>query len=39
MEFNDYLDFTDPDGVRLKGHRVWLNDLLYEVVFNHMAAP
>jgi len=28
----------DPDGIRLKDHRIWLNDLLYEVVFNYRAA-
>jgi hypothetical protein len=38
MTFEEYLDFDDPDGIRLKGHRIWLNDLLYEVVFNYRAA-
>jgi uncharacterized protein (DUF433 family) len=35
MNVDDYLDNQDPDGTRLKGHRIWLNDLLYEVVFNY----
>lgn len=32
---DDYLDFNDLDGIRLNGHRIWLHDLLYEVVFNY----
>ena len=35
MNVDDYLDTEDPDGTRLKGHRIWLNDILYEVVFNY----
>jgi uncharacterized protein (DUF433 family) len=38
MTFEEYLDLDDPDGIRLKGHRIWLNDLLYEVVFNYRSA-
>jgi len=35
MDWNEYLDTQDADGTRLRGHRIWLNDLLYEVVFNY----
>jgi uncharacterized protein (DUF433 family) len=35
MNVDDYLDTQDPDGTRLKGHRIWLNDIVYEVVFNY----
>lgn len=35
MNVDDYLDAEDPDGTRLKGHRIWLNDILYELVFNY----
>jgi hypothetical protein len=38
MNVEDYLDINDPDGIRLKGHRIWLNDLLLEVVFNYRTA-
>jgi uncharacterized protein (DUF433 family) len=32
MDFSEYLDFSDPDGPKLVGHRIWLDQLLYEVV-------
>jgi uncharacterized protein (DUF433 family) len=38
MKIEDYLDLSDPDGPRFVGHRIWLFDLLYEVVFNRAAA-
>ena len=34
MDFHPYLDLTDPDGPRLVGHRIWLDQLLHEVVQN-----
>jgi len=30
MNLSEYLDFDDPDGPKLIGHRIWLYDLLYE---------
>jgi uncharacterized protein (DUF433 family) len=38
MKVEDYLDLNDPDGIRFVGHRIWLNDLLYEVVYNSASA-
>jgi uncharacterized protein (DUF433 family) len=32
MGFSQYLDLSDADGPRLVGHRIWLDQLLYEVV-------
>jgi uncharacterized protein (DUF433 family) len=34
MLVEDYLELNDPDGIRIKGHRIWMNDLLYEVIYN-----
>jgi uncharacterized protein (DUF433 family) len=34
MDFDQYIDLTDPDGAKLVGHRIWLDQLLYEVVQN-----
>ena len=34
MDFHQYLDLTDPDGPKLVGHRIWLDQLLHEVVQN-----
>lgn len=36
MQVEDYLELDDPDGIRIKGHRIWLLHLLYEVVFHGM---
>src|SRR3954453_13712976 len=29
MVLEDYFDFSDPDEIRLKGHRVWIQHILY----------
>jgi uncharacterized protein (DUF433 family) len=36
MQVEDYLELDDPDGIRIKGHRIWLFHLLYEVVYHGM---
>jgi uncharacterized protein (DUF433 family) len=38
MIVEDYFDLNDADGGRIKGHRIWFNDLLYEIVNNHLNA-
>jgi uncharacterized protein (DUF433 family) len=38
MIFDEYLDLTDPDGPKLVGHRIWLDQLLYEVVHHRRDA-
>ncbi|HEY3242064.1 MAG TPA: DUF433 domain-containing protein [Phycisphaerae bacterium] len=32
MELNDYFEFVSPDEIRLKGHRVWIEHILYDYV-------
>jgi uncharacterized protein (DUF433 family) len=29
MQLKDYFDFLDPDDIRIKGHRVGIDDVLY----------
>ena len=36
MQVEDYLQLDDPDGIRIRGHRVWLYHLLYETIFHGM---
>jgi uncharacterized protein (DUF433 family) len=36
MQLEDYFDFTDPDAIRIKGHRIWIEDVLYEYVYRHL---
>jgi len=38
MDFSQYLDLTDPDGPRVVGHRIWLDQVLYEAVHNRRNA-
>ncbi len=32
MQLEDYFDFSDPNDIRLKGHRVWIQHVLYPYV-------
>lgn len=34
----DSLDFSDPPAIRLRGHRIWLEDVLYEHVYRALNA-
>lgn len=36
MIFDEYLDFLAPDEIRIRGHRIGIEDLLYEYVYNEM---
>ena len=34
MQLEDYFDFLAPDDIRIKGHRIGIEDVLYEYIFN-----
>jgi uncharacterized protein (DUF433 family) len=34
MQLEDYFDFLAPDDIRIKGHRIGIEDVLYEYLFN-----
>jgi uncharacterized protein (DUF433 family) len=34
MQLEDYFDFLAPDDIRIKGHRIGIEDILYEYIFN-----
>gem|GEM_PF-3568163 len=36
-ELEEYLDFADPREIRIQGHRVWLEHVVYEHVHNGLA--
>lgn len=36
MNLEDYFDFLAPDDIRLKGHRIGIEDMLYEYIHNAM---
>src|SRR5437870_11867884 len=36
MILEDYFDFLAPDEIKLKGHRIWLQDVLYEYIHRGM---
>ena len=36
MQLADYFDFLSPDEIKIKGHRIWLEDVLLEYVHNEM---
>jgi uncharacterized protein (DUF433 family) len=36
-ELEEYLDFADPGEIRIQGHRVWLEHVVYEHVHNGLA--
>ena len=36
MNLEDYFEFLAPDDIRLKGHRIGIEDLLYEYIHNAM---
>jgi uncharacterized protein (DUF433 family) len=38
MQLEDYFELDDPDGIRIRGHRIWLHHVLYEVVYQGMTA-
>ncbi len=36
MQLEDYFDFNSPDEIKLKGHRIWLEDVLLEYIHREM---
>jgi uncharacterized protein (DUF433 family) len=36
MQLEDYFDFLAPDDIRIKGHRIGIENVLYEYLFNAM---
>lgn len=38
MQVEDYLELDDPDGIKIRGHRIWMNDLLMAHLYNWMGA-
>lgn len=34
MQLEDYFDFLAPDDIRIKGHRIGIENVLYEYLFN-----
>jgi uncharacterized protein (DUF433 family) len=34
MQLEDYFDFLAPDDIRLKGHRIGIESVLYEYLYN-----
>jgi uncharacterized protein (DUF433 family) len=39
MQLEDYFDFLAPDEIRLKGHRIGIEDVLYEHIYNELTPP
>lgn len=37
-ELAEYLDFNEPNAIRLRGHRIWIEDVLYEYVYRALNA-
>ncbi len=38
MQLEEYFDFLDPNDIRIKGHRIGIESVLYEYLYNG-AAP
>lgn len=38
MQLEDYFDFLSPDDIRIKGHRIGIESVLYEYIF-HARTP
>jgi uncharacterized protein (DUF433 family) len=34
MQIEEYFEFVAPDEIRLKGHRIWIENILYEYIHN-----
>ncbi|MBI5563538.1 MAG: hypothetical protein HY870_01490 [Chloroflexi bacterium] len=35
MQLEDYFDFLAPDDIRIKGHRIGIETVLYEFIHRH----
>lgn len=38
MQLEDYFDFLAPDDIRIKGHRIGMENILYEYIHGQMTA-
>jgi uncharacterized protein (DUF433 family) len=36
MQLEDYFEFLAPDEIKIKGHRIWIQNVLYEYIHNAM---
>jgi len=36
MQIEDYFDFLTSDEIRIRGHRIGIEDVLYEYIYNEM---
>jgi uncharacterized protein (DUF433 family) len=36
MQLEDYFEFLAPDEIKIKGHRIWMQDVLYEYIHRAM---
>jgi uncharacterized protein (DUF433 family) len=37
MQLEDYFEFLRPDDIRLKGHRIGIESVLYEYIYNEQS--
>jgi uncharacterized protein (DUF433 family) len=33
MQLEDYFDFLGPNEIKIKGHRIWIENILYEYIY------
>ena len=36
MQLEDYFEFLGPNEIKIKGHRIWLENVLYEYLYRDM---
>ena len=36
MQLEDYFEFNGPNEIQIKGHRIWMEHILYEYVFHEL---
>lgn len=37
MDTKSYFEFVSPDEIRIKGHRIWIENILYEYIHNALS--
>ena len=37
MQIEEYFEFVAPNEIRLKGHRIWIENILYEYIHNALS--
>lgn len=38
MQVEDYFEFISPDEIQIRGHRIWIENILYEYIHNALSA-